>query len=184
MPINFISSHACSTDSTKDITAGFTADYSEYLFYFVNMHPDTDNAHFQFQVNCASGNTSGFNNPITSSVVNIYNGASKSATGPNYETSNDQASGTGSPVYQDILSRRTGNQDKETVCGWLRLFEPTNTTHTTMFMSEGIGYHMENYALAMYVGGYIDSEEAIDEISFKFNTGNIESGTIYMYGVS
>jgi len=34
------------------------------------------------------------------------------------------------------------------------------------------------------VGGYVNAEEALDEISFKYHNGTWGSGTIYMYGVT
>ena len=35
-----------------------------------------------------------------------------------------------------------------------------------------------------YVAGYFNTTSAIDEIQFKFDSGNIDTGTIKMYGVS
>ena len=34
-----------------------------------------------------------------------------------------------------------------------------------------------------YVAGYINTTAAITEIDFKFNTGNMDAGTIIMYGI-
>jgi hypothetical protein len=35
-----------------------------------------------------------------------------------------------------------------------------------------------------YVAGYFNTTSAIDEIQFKFDSGNIDAGTIKMYGVT
>jgi hypothetical protein len=35
-----------------------------------------------------------------------------------------------------------------------------------------------------YAAGYINTTGAIDEISFKMNTGNIDAGVIKMYGLA
>ena len=35
-----------------------------------------------------------------------------------------------------------------------------------------------------FAAGYINTTSAIDEISFKFDSGNIDDGTIKMFGVS
>ena len=34
-----------------------------------------------------------------------------------------------------------------------------------------------------FVGGYFNTTAAIDEISFKFSSGNIDSGRIALYGI-
>ena len=38
-------------------------------------------------------------------------------------------------------------------------------------------------AIHSFVAGYFNTTSAIDEIDFKFSSGNIDSGTIDMYGV-
>jgi hypothetical protein len=35
-----------------------------------------------------------------------------------------------------------------------------------------------------FVGGYFNDTDNIDAISFKFSSGNIDSGTFKLYGVS
>jgi hypothetical protein len=46
------------------------------------------------------------------------------------------------------------------------------------------GAQQSDYAYDVNDAGYIDVTAAIDEISFKFSTGNIDAGTIKMFGVS
>jgi hypothetical protein len=43
---------------------------------------------------------------------------------------------------------------------------------------------MADYADHNFAAGYIKPDSAIDEISFKFSSGNIDDGTIKMFGVS
>jgi hypothetical protein len=40
------------------------------------------------------------------------------------------------------------------------------------------------WAHAPYTGGYFNTTAAITGLSFKFESGNIDSGTIDMYGIS
>ena len=35
----------------------------------------------------------------------------------------------------------------------------------------------------IFVGGYVNTTAAIDEIQFKMSSGNIDSGTIKLYGI-
>ena len=164
-------------DGTNDVVMDST--YDEYMFIFTSMHPQNNNVQFAFQVN-GSGE-SGYNEAIGSVHWNHYDGASKTAT-LNYEDGND--SGGGATAYQNILSRRTGNETKESVSGDLHLFEPANAGKVTHFISKGHGYHNEDYALSSRVTGYFDTTAAIDEISFAFDSGNIDAGTISMFGLA
>jgi len=41
-----------------------------------------------------------------------------------------------------------------------------------------------NYQLIHHVAGYCNVTAAIDGVQFSFSSGNIDSGTIKMYGVS
>ena len=34
-----------------------------------------------------------------------------------------------------------------------------------------------------YIAGYINTTSAIDEISFKYSSGDIDSGTFKLYGI-
>ena len=36
----------------------------------------------------------------------------------------------------------------------------------------------------LYTAGYFNTTAAIDEIQFKFSSGNIDSGDICLYGIS
>jgi hypothetical protein len=53
-----------------EFTSGIDSTYKEYVFYFVNMHPATDGATFQFQGNASGG--SRYNETITSTYFNAY----------------------------------------------------------------------------------------------------------------
>ena len=48
-----------------------------------------------------------------------------------------------------------------------------------MNAGQGTGYSVDTH-----IAGYINTTSAIDEISFKFSSGNIDAGTIKMFGVS
>jgi hypothetical protein len=34
-----------------------------------------------------------------------------------------------------------------------------------------------------YIGGYFNTTSAIDEIQFKFDSGDIDAGTVKLYGI-
>ena len=173
--LKFISRSTASSSSSVNITSGIDSTYKEYIFVINNMHPQTNDKHFTFQVNADGG--SGFNETITSSVFRAYHLENGSASGLDHRTANDQAQGT---AYQR-LSEEVGNGSDEGVSGILHIFDPSNTT----FVKHFIARTSLNYGSPRdtFVAGHINNTTAIDEISFAFTSGNCDSGTIDMYGV-
>jgi hypothetical protein len=145
----------------------------------MNMHPAADGENFQFQVN-AAGQT-GFNEVMTTTAFWTYHNEADSATALSYGTSEDQAQGT---AYQSIFTWGTGNDNDQSLSGTLTLYAPSSTTYVKHFTAVGNGYHSGNYSLSMHNAGYINTTAAIDEISFKMSSGNIDAGVIKMYGIA
>ena len=75
-----------------------------------------------------------------------------------------------------------GNGADESCSGILHLFRPSNTTYTTQFWSR-MNTNTGIRSWEDYVSGYINVTGAIDEISFKFASGNFD-GVIQMYGIA
>ena len=172
----FISRSTASSSSSVDITSGISSTYKEYIFILNNMHPETNDKHFTFQVNANA--ECGFNATITSTLFRAYHLENGSASGVDYRTANDQAQGT---AYQRI-SEEVGNAADESVSGILHLFDPSNTTFVKHFIARtSLNYGSPRDTLT---AGYVNTTSAIDEISFAFTSGNIDSGTIDLYGVN
>ena len=172
--LQFISRSTASSSSSVDITSGIDSTYKEYIFVINNMHPQTNDKHFTFQVNADGG--SGFNETITSSVFRAYHLENGSASGLDHRTANDQAQGT---AYQR-LSEEVGNGSDESVSGILHLFDPSSSFVKHFMARTSLNYGSPRDT---FVAGHINNTTAIDEISFAFTSGNCDSGTIDMYGV-
>ena len=177
MGLTYISSVTASASATVSFTTGIDATYNEYQFHFVNMHPATDNVHYGFQVN-AAGQT-GFNETMTSSVHRAYNREGVPDYGLDYAVWADQAQGT---AYQHLASYSGADADQSS-SGILTLYDPSNTTYVKHFTATTQYSYEAEYSMVNYAAGYINTTAAIDEISFKMSSGNIDSGTIHMYGV-
>ena len=175
MALTLISTHTASASATLDITSGITSTYDSYEFHFVNMHPATDGVHFQFQVN------TGFNQVMTTTTFDAYHFEDDSDTRLVYEASIDQAQ---TQLYQIIGAYTTGNDADQSVSGVLKLYDPSSTTYVKQFTAEGDGVYNTDANINLYTAGYINTTSAIDKISFKFSSGNIDAGTIKMFGVS
>ena len=178
MALTLISTHTASASATLDITSGIDSTYDSYEFHFVNMHPATDAVDFEFQVNAAGGAT-GFNETITSTFFYAYEAEDNNSATLTYETAEDQAQGT---AYQALVPYQ-GSGDDEGLSGVLTLYAPSSTTYVKHFISRINACHRGTYSTDNYTAGYINVTAAIDEISFKFGSGNIDAGTIHMYGV-
>lgn len=179
----FISSQTASSSSSLSFTSGIDSTYDVYEWHFINMHPATEDVVFSFQTNASGG--SGFNETITSTYVNAGERESDSFQFLSYDAGYDQQQGTG---YQP-LARSLESDNDAGVSGVLILYAPSSTTYVKHFLARTQGMHSgssagENYTLDQYVGGYINTTSAIDEIDFKFSSGNMDAGEVRMYGVA
>jgi hypothetical protein len=179
MALTLISTHTASASATLDITSGIDSTYDSYEFHCVNMHPATDAVDFLFQVNAAGA--SGFNEVMTTTTFETYHNEADGTTSLNYNTAHDQGQGT---AYQTLFTLGVGNDADQSVSGVLTLHAPSSTTYVKNFTAEGNGAYAEQYTVQLFTAGYINVTAAIDEISFKFESGNIDAGTIKMFGVS
>jgi len=176
--LNLISTSTASDSSTISFTSGLDSTYKEYIFKFINIHPDGGTGrHFSFQGSTDGGSSYGIN--ITSTFVQADHNEADSTANLTYEGGKDLAQSTS---FQRVLSSITANAD-DSGSGTLHIFEPSSTTFVKHFIATGT-LVANAYVNANYVGGYFNTTSAIDAIQFKFDSGNIESGVIKLYGVS
>ena len=147
-------------------------------FRFMNMHPATNDSDFSFQVNAAGA--TGFDETITSTFIRTWHRESADVYNLDYGTGDDQAQGT---AYQPLYDRVNSANDSST-SGILTLYNPSSTTYVKHFVSRLNAMHATDYTMENLAAGYINTTSAIDEISFKFSSGNIDAGVIKMYGIA
>ncbi len=173
-----IATATASASATLSFTTGIDSTYDAYEFRFENMHPASNGEAFQFQVN-ASGQT-GFNEVMTTTSFRAYNHESWGYTALAYEAGWDQAQGT---AYQAITDSVSAGDDTA-ASGVLTLYAPSSTTYVKHFTARANAHHTSSYSMDTNTAGYINVTAAIDEISFKFSSGNIDAGQIKMYGIA
>ena len=176
--MNLISTQTASSSSTISFTSGIDSTYKEYIFKFIDIHPSSDNVEFSF--NGSSDGGSNYNVTKTTTVFNAYHDEADSATNVGYRTSEDLAQSTAFQTFQIDY----GADNDQNGVGTLHLFDPSNTTFVKHFISRSSNYHNADYAIDCYVAGYFNTTSAIDAIQFKMSSGNIDSGTIKLYGIS
>jgi hypothetical protein len=174
--ITLISSQTASNSASLSFTTGLDSTYKAYKFVFVDIHPRTDDATFQFNLSTDSG--SNYNVTKTSTFVRVYHNETDTATILAYEGTFDLAQST---AFQ-TLTNGTGNGADESCVGSLQLFNPSSTTYVKHFIANINEYYQDNFTMNHYVAGYGNTTSAINAIQFKFSSGNMD-GKIYLYGI-
>ena len=175
--MTLISTTTASSDSTISITSGIDSTYPIYVFKFINMHPATDDVHFQFQAD--TGTNTSYNQTITTTTFNAIHFESDSSASKQYSTNLDQGQGT---AFQ-ILSTGIGNDNDQDVCGELTIFNPSSSTFVKHFIYNGHNNEYRNASYNQFVAGYFNTTTAITRFQFKMGSGNIDAGTIKLYGI-
>ena len=178
--LNLISTSTASSSATIDITSGIDSTYKEYIVKFINIHPATDSVHFLFQGD--TGTNTNYNQTITSACIRAYNYEGSGTPALQYYTSGDLAQGT--DFHYMTGNAGVGNDSDQSFNGTLHLFNPSDTTFVKHFLIDTHSHGPSNYTMRFLVGGYFNTTSAITRLRFKFSSGNIDSGTIKLYGVS
>ena len=176
--LTHIATQTASSSASLSFTSGIDSTYKEYIFYFVNMHPVTDNVDFRFQANRVSG--SGYNETITSTNFQAYHEENGSSAVLQYRADYDQAQGT---AFQ-LLGNTCGNGNDESISGYLHIFNPSSTTFVKHYIARTNTYYYGDITIDLYSAGYFNVESALDEFQFKFSSGNIDSGQILLFGLN
>ena len=176
--LNLISTQTASSSATIDFTSGIDSTYKEYIFRFYDIHPATDGTKLTFQ--CSTDGGSNYNTTLTSTYFASYHNEGDSDAALGYSPTNDQAQGTS---FQNITST-IGADNDQNCAGFLHLFDPSSTTFVKHYISTINDYANSDYIDSNFTAGYFNTTSAINAIQFKLASGNIDAGTIKMYGVT
>ena len=175
MGLTYLSSQTASSSSSLSFTSGIDSTYDAYEFHFVNMHPATGGERLTFQMDSGSG----YATTMTTTNFLSEHAENDSSTSLVYRTIRDQAQGTS---YQPLTGNIWNNSD-DSGSGVLTVYQPSSSTYVKHFTSvanvSGNGFSDQNH-----VAGYFNTTSALTRIDFKMSSGNIDAGTIHMYGVS
>ena len=159
---------------TSDVVLDST--YPIYLFKFINIHPATNNV--SFQVNFRDGSTA-YDATKTTTFFRAYHNEGGTSTALEYRTSDDVAQGTG----VQKLGGGLGNDNDQCLAGYLHLFNPSSTTFVKHFLARTNLYEESDHTVENYIAGYCNVTAAIDGVQFSMSSGNIDAGTIKLYGI-
>ena len=173
-----IASTTASSSSSVSFTSGIDSTYKVYIFILNNIHPATDSAEFGFNLSADGG--SNYNVVKTSSPIMALHSEDNSEATFAFEGGIQLAQATGTQYLLENL----GNDNDQSLSGILYLFDPSNTTFVKHFMYVGNASKSNNQSINFFIGGYGNTTSAVNAIEFKADSGNVDSGTITMYGVN
>jgi hypothetical protein len=171
-----LSTQTASGDASISFTSGIDSTYKEYMFIFNNIH---GSAVSSLLFNGSTDGGSSYNVTKTSTVFKTFHDEADTATNLSYDTSSDLAQST---AYQELTNFDLDVDDDTSAVGTLQIFNPSDTTYVKHFIATITQKH-QSYTLTTYVAGYFNTVSAINAVDFKMSSGNIDDGTIQMFGI-
>ena len=172
-----LATSTASGSASISFTTGIDSTYDFYKFEFINIHPATDNSNFSFNFSIDSG--SSYNVTKTSTYFHAFHREADDNNDLTYDTARDLAQSTS---FQ-FLTDDAGNDSDHSQSGSLIIFNPSSTVFVKHFIAN-MQYSLGGDAsFNSYIGGYGNTTSAVNAIQFKMDSGNIDAGTIKMYGI-
>ena len=178
--LTLLTTATASSSATLSFASSINSTYNSYMFKFIDIHPATDNVKFEFNLSVDTG--SNYNVTKTTTWFNTFHDEADSNYNLRYDTADDAfdlAQGTGFATFDAGL----GNDNDQSCIGTLHLFNSSSTTFVKHFIGTSNSALFHNYTRQAYVAGYGNTTSAVDAVQFKMSSGNIDAGTIKMYGV-
>ena len=151
--------------------------YPIYKFDLISIHPSTDLVSLQFNMSTDGG--SNYNVTKTSTFFRAYHAEDDSGTSLEYFTASDLAQSTS----DQRLTQAGGNANDEADCASLFIFNPSSTTFVKHFLGTGLTSSLNEVQQQFHIAGYGNTTSAVNGIKFQMDSGNIDSGTIKLYGI-
>ena len=164
------------SDATATFTSGIDSTYKEYLLVLNNIHPETNGTTLAFQTTTDGSN---FNVTTTSTFFQFRHKEDGSTQGLEYEGGSDQAQGTS---FQRLSATVLGDSDSG-CSGILKLYNPSSTTFVKHYVSQIVHPQSSGSQMSEFTAGYFNTTSAITGIQFKYESGEIQGGTIDLFGV-
>jgi hypothetical protein len=176
--LNLISTQTASASASLEFSLDDS--YDSYIFKFINIHPQTNLAEFQFNLSTDGG--SNYNVTKTTTFFRAYH-YETSGEGIGYVGGKDLAQSTSDQLFTDD---GISSDNDSCLVGSLTLYNPSSSVFVkhfisnNNFMTDNGGYLTMNTNVA----GYGNTVNPIDAVKFQMSSGNIDDGIIKMYGVA
>jgi len=165
--------------SSNDVSSLTFANYVSYEIVFSNIVPVTNNSVFQMTI-ATSGSNFVSGGYISSVTIDGGGQGANQVTTDSYTTAF---------LLSGLRSTSTvGNSTAYGITGSLRIFNPSSPNFRKMingascFLNDTVS-QTSSLCIAQF-GGYFDgNSNAITGVNFAFNSGNIATGVIKIYGI-
>jgi hypothetical protein len=175
--MTLISSQTASGSASISFTSGIDSTYPIYKFELINIHPSADANNTHMSASTDGGSSYGVTATTTQFQAKHNEADNDSAL--QYSTAGDLAQST-NPVD---IGRSLGSGNDECGVATIFIFNPSSTTFVKHFISTNNEYHSSDLTLQNFTAGYFNTTSAIDGIQFSMSSGNIDAGTIKLYGI-
>ena len=161
-------------------TTWIDSNYDHYMIVLINCQPATDNTDFGFQTSTNGGSSYGVSKTTTSFRA-MHNEANSQAlfgyvTGFDYPGNPD--------TEKQWIAYQIGNTGDESCSGIIHFFVPSAATFVKQFYLRSNTYGASVESIDFYASGYWNTPSAINAFRFAMFSGNINAGTIKLYGIS
>ena len=172
-----LSTVTASSSSTVEFTSGIDSTYKEYQIHYIDVHAATNDT--DLTINFRDGSTA-YDATKTTTYFSATLNEADSGAGLSYETAVDLAQSTG---VQKLSKSGIGNDNDHSACGIVQLFDPSNSTFVKHFIATMQNTVQDDVSQQHNSAGYVNTATALTRVRFKFSSGNIDAGTIKLYGV-
>ena len=172
-----ISDTTISSDSNVVLTIDGT--YDEHFIIFNAVHPASSNENFgvNFRSTGSSGNFDVGKQTGFYRCTQEENGSGHTFA---YQSGKDLAGNSSSD--QEIGSS-LGNSAHDSISGYMSIFNAGSTTFQKSFFIVAYYTHGGNIQIMSFVSGYVRTTDALTGIRFQMSSGNLDSGSIQLFGV-
>jgi hypothetical protein len=172
-----LSTATASASASIEFTSGIDSTYDIYKFELINCHASTDNSKLLFNGSTDGGST--YNVTKTTTAFVTDHNESDTSTQLAYNTSFDLAQSTA----DQRLGASFGIDNDQSMCATMYLFSPSSTTYVKHFIATSQNYTNNDFSQNYFVAGYMNTTSSVNAIKFVMDSGNIDAGTIKMYGI-
>ena len=175
--LNLLETQTASGSATISFTSGIDSTYKEYQIHIIQAHCSADNQ--ILQMGFRDGSTA-YDATKTTTYFNAMHKEDDSSTSLGYNTDQDQAQATGFLNVSEAL----GADNDQCANVIITLYDPSNTTFVKHFIARTAYVHQNDRSIDAFIAGYCNTTSAIDGVQFKMDSGNIDSATFKLYGIS
>jgi len=165
------------SDSNATFTSGIDSTYKEYLFVFNDIHVQNAGTILAFHPSTDGGSSYGV--ATTNTYVESQHSEADTIASLTYDGDKDQHENTGL-----IYFGPAGDNDNDaSMSGILRLYNPSSTTFVKHYVSAIQGMENGDISTLVLGAGYINTTSAVNTMRFQLTSGEIQGGTIDLFGV-